>query len=86
MPREQGEKTTAFPGKEERYLCWNSRDEFWKCIDSGGTAESCKELRKLYEEHCPSTWVKHFDRKHKYEKFKELMKEGYEPLNDKEKS
>ncbi|XP_045582936.2 cytochrome c oxidase assembly factor 6 homolog isoform X1 [Procambarus clarkii] len=81
MPREISEKSSQFPDKEARYQCWDSRDKYWECLDSGGTDESCKELRNMYNEHCPSTWVKHFDRKRSYLIFKEQMKQGYEPLD-----
>ncbi|MPC16791.1 hypothetical protein E2C01_009628 [Portunus trituberculatus] len=40
MPREAGEHRTHFPDKEARYQCWDSRDKFWACIDSGGVAFS----------------------------------------------
>merc|ERR1712212_445048 len=82
MPREEGEKSTAFPDKESRYQCWDARDKFWACLDAGGTEDSCKALRSRYAETCPSTWVKHFDRKRNYLIFKEQMKQGYEPLEE----
>ncbi|XP_076044268.1 cytochrome c oxidase assembly factor 6 homolog [Oratosquilla oratoria] len=85
MPRSDGEKSSAFPNKEARYNCWNARDNFWECLDSGGNVESCKEERKLYEESCPATWVKHFDRKKNYLAFKEKLKEGYDPIDQNEK-
>ncbi|KAK7084801.1 Cytochrome c oxidase assembly factor 6 [Halocaridina rubra] len=83
MPREEGVKTTSFPNKEARYQCWNSRDKYWECLSGGGTEGTCKEFRKQYEEDCPSAWIKHFDRKRNYDVFKEQMKHGYEPLDDK---
>ncbi|XP_063597139.1 cytochrome c oxidase assembly factor 6 homolog [Penaeus indicus] len=82
MPRSEGEKSTTFPNKEARYMCWDARDKFWECLDAGGTSESCKNLREKYEESCPFTWVKHFDRKRNYLIFKEQMKQGYEPLSE----
>ena len=39
-------------------------------------------MRGKYEEACPNAWVKHFDRKREYLKFKEKVKEGYEPLSE----
>lgn len=36
MPRSEGEKSTAFPNKEARYMCWDARDKFWECLDAGG--------------------------------------------------
>ncbi|XP_063695581.1 cytochrome c oxidase assembly factor 6 homolog [Culicoides brevitarsis] len=82
----------SFPDKEKRDKCWSSRDEYWKCLDkyspdynpqSGEPGPNeCKQIRKLYESSCPNQWVKHFDRKRTYEKFKELMKKGYDPVED----
>ncbi|CAL4118861.1 unnamed protein product [Meganyctiphanes norvegica] len=85
MPREVGEKSSSFPNKEARSLCWDARDKFWECTDAGGTTESCAELRKMYEDSCPSTWVKHFDRKKNYLEFKEKMKVGYDPIEENKK-
>lgn len=45
-----------------------------------GTEESCQALRKKFVDSCPASWVKHFDRKRNYEAFKDMMKQGYEPL------
>nr|XP_053628193.1 cytochrome c oxidase assembly factor 6 homolog isoform X2 [Cherax quadricarinatus]XP_053628194.1 cytochrome c oxidase assembly factor 6 homolog isoform X2 [Cherax quadricarinatus] len=81
MPRETGEHSTQFPNKESRYQCWESRDKLWECLDLGGTDETCKEFRNKYVELCPGTWVKHFDRKRKYQLFKEQINQGYEPLD-----
>lgn len=78
----------SFPNKEERTKCWNARDEYWKCLDKAGVVEAvkdgpCAEFRHLYENACAAQWVKHFDRKRSYLKFKErIEKEGYEPLDD----
>lgn len=80
----------SFPNREDRNKCWGARDEYWKCLDKVGVTEAkkggpCAELRELYENACSSQWVKHFDRKRSYLKFKErIEKEGYEPLDDKD--
>jgi len=70
----------SFPVKEERQKCWDARDRYWQCLDvSGGENSKCVELRSLYESTCPSQWVKHFDRKRNYLKFKEqIEKDGHE--------
>jgi len=83
----------SFPTKEERAKCWNNRDAFWACLDSTApqhsstsgekVPEQCVKLRKLFETSCPSQWVKHFDRKRNYEMFKERMKEGFDPIENK---
>ena len=51
----KGEK---FLNKEDRQKCWTARDNLWKCYDRDGKeSEVCQELRKLYTEFCPPTWV-----------------------------
>ncbi|CAI6346071.1 unnamed protein product [Macrosiphum euphorbiae] len=74
-----------FLSKNERTKCWSSRDHFWECLRSNNDkADKCTDLRLIYESSCPVQWVKHFDRKYNYLKFKEKMeKDGYEPLNEK---
>ncbi|VVC34380.1 Cytochrome c oxidase, subunit VIb [Cinara cedri] len=73
-----------FLSKSERTTCWSSRDYYWECLRSNNEeAAKCTDLRKIYESSCPAQWVKHFDRKFNYLKFKEKMEtEGYEPLNN----
>ena len=69
--------------KAERLACWGARDELWKCWDSKGFQSSeCQQFRDKYEVECPASWVVHFDRKYKYEKFKqEYMTKGYEKID-----
>ncbi|XP_063230157.1 cytochrome c oxidase assembly factor 6 homolog isoform X1 [Bacillus rossius redtenbacheri] len=76
------EKRMSFPTKEVRQQCWDSRDRYWECLDANKeAAEQCVKLRQAYEAQCPAQWVKHFDRKRSYLKFKDrIEKEGYEPL------
>lgn len=82
MPRSTGENHKLFPDKEARYACWNSRDSFWACVDKKGESDTaCSSLRAKFEELCPATWVKHFDRKRQYEMFKEKLKVGYDPVD-----
>ncbi|XP_047343810.1 cytochrome c oxidase assembly factor 6 homolog isoform X2 [Vespa velutina] len=70
----------SFPNKEDRLICWSHRDEYWKCLDEAKSETDCNEFRKKYEQFCPSQWVKHFDRKREYLKFKERLElEGYVP-------
>ncbi|KAF7996647.1 hypothetical protein HCN44_002293 [Aphidius gifuensis] len=69
----------SFPSKTDRENCWNHRDEYWKCLDSKKNEKDCQELRNQYVKFCPSQWVKHFDRKREYNKFKEQIEKdpGY---------
>ena len=66
----------SFPNKEERTKCWNCRDDYWKCLDEGKPDTECKKFREQYEKFCPALWVKHFDRKREYLKFKEQIEQG----------
>jgi len=69
--------------KAERIACWGARDFMWKCWDKDGyLSPKCQEARDKYELECPPSWVIHFDRKYKYEKFKaEYMQKGYETID-----
>lgn len=74
----------SFPNKEQRQKCWDSRDRYWECLDKNAeNANRCAEVKSQYETHCPSQWVKHFNRKREYLQFKDKIEnEGYEPLDD----
>lgn len=69
----------SFPNKEDRKRCWDSRDRYWECLDANNDdIAKCLETRKTYETGCPSQWVKHFDRKRSYLKFKDkIQNEGW---------
>lgn len=89
----------SFPRKEERLKCYESRDQFWQCLDkyyqdsfNNTTSEvknidieieDCKKFRQIFETNCPSQWVAHFNRKYSYLKFKEKMETGYDPIDEK---
>jgi cytochrome c oxidase assembly factor 6 len=79
----------SYPTKEQRQLCWDARDRYWECLDSENIKDNsqkpkaCAELRRVFENSCPTQWVMHFDRKRDFNVFKEKMqKEGYEPIRE----
>lgn len=80
----------SFPTKEERAKCWNARDKYWDCLEKNGSDDKgnvCVEFRKVFEHSCSAQWVKHFDRRRNYLKFKDKIEnEGYEPLTDSNKT
>lgn len=86
----------SFPDKAKRKQCWDSRDNYWKCLDSKAPQHSttsgqeepsvCISLRKLFESNCPAKWVEHFDRKRSYELFKEKMQAGFDPVEQNQKT
>ncbi|NXQ37842.1 COA6 factor, partial [Catharus fuscescens] len=71
----------AAPTMEERKACWGARDEFWQCLDSHGDgAAECQKLRRAFEARCPQQWVKHFDKRRDFLKYKKKLEtEGYHP-------
>ncbi|CAL8091806.1 unnamed protein product [Orchesella dallaii] len=72
----------SFPSKAEREKCWQSRDELWKCLDdNNGSQDMCTKFRELYESSCPRQWVKHFDRKREYLKFKDRIQNDGNPCH-----
>ena len=40
-----------------------ARDAYFACLDVNGAKRTARSLRKAYEKHCPTSWVKHFDAK-----------------------
>ena len=92
MAAEDPKKGEKFMKKAERKQCWDARDEYWSCLDKylasgddSAVKEQCKQFRDKYTEFCPPTWVTHFDRKYRYEKFKVLLKtEGFQERADDE--
>jgi len=79
---------TSAPTKAERELCWSARDEYWQCLDKNkDDASKCKEHRQRFESDCTKTWLKYFDRRRDYLKYKDkIEKEGFEPISDKSKT
>uniref|UniRef100_A0AC34GNC2 Uncharacterized protein n=1 Tax=Panagrolaimus sp. ES5 TaxID=591445 RepID=A0AC34GNC2_9BILA len=70
--------------KSNRKACHRARDLFFECYDKNNANQNkCRLELKEFEKHCPASWVQHFMRKHKFEKYKEeLTKEGL--LSDKD--
>lgn len=63
---------------EQRKRCHAARDAAYECEEKHPASE-CAELRKRFEEECPSIWVRHFDRKRDQEaKMSRLMNQAHE--------
>ncbi|KAG8438585.1 hypothetical protein GDO86_004955 [Hymenochirus boettgeri] len=69
------------PNAKERQACWDARDGYWRCLDSNDdNVSKCQELRQRFESSCPQQWLKHFDKKRDFLKFKEKLHAGeYQP-------
>ncbi|CAF0858653.1 unnamed protein product [Brachionus calyciflorus] len=69
--------------KEGREQCWLSRDAYWKCLDDSlEDQKKCKAAREQFEKDCSKTWVKHFDRRREYLKFKNVLESGDKEIID----
>ncbi|XP_008052689.1 cytochrome c oxidase assembly factor 6 homolog [Carlito syrichta] len=67
----------AAPSMKERLACWEARDEYWKCLDENADdASRCKKIRSSFEASCPQLWIKYFDKRRDYLKFKEQFEAG----------
>ncbi|NXI61115.1 COA6 factor, partial [Anseranas semipalmata] len=69
------------PTMEERKACWGARDEFWRCLDRHTEdASRCQQLRLSFESLCPQQWVKYFDKRRDFLKYKKKLEaEGFHP-------
>lgn len=53
------------PTREVRTKCWNSRDEFFACLDASNIispdakdrGDKCSKEQATYEENCAKSWV-----------------------------
>ncbi|CAG0911649.1 unnamed protein product, partial [Cyprideis torosa] len=67
-------------------------DVYWECLDKHPgdqekAEEKCSQFRELFEKNCPHAWVTHFDRRRRYEAYKEkFLKEGPDPVTQKPSS
>ncbi|CAJ0950607.1 unnamed protein product [Ranitomeya imitator] len=69
------------PSAQERKACWDARDKYWECLqDNKEDAGQCQQFRQGFEGLCPRQWIKYFDKRRDYLKFKEqLERKGFEP-------
>ena len=63
------------PDSKKRKACYEARDAYFACKETG--TKDCEELLKVFEEACPSAWVRYFGKKKIYDAYKErLAKDG----------
>uniref|UniRef100_H3A4S3 Cytochrome c oxidase assembly factor 6 homolog n=2 Tax=Latimeria chalumnae TaxID=7897 RepID=H3A4S3_LATCH len=62
------------PTAKERKKCWEARDLYWQCLDENkDNSSTCQRLRNGFETNCPQQWVKYFDKRRDYLKYKEQI-------------
>ncbi|TRY58890.1 hypothetical protein DNTS_003101 [Danionella cerebrum] len=68
------------PNAVQRKACWDARDLLWNCLDvNNDQAPACEKFQKDFEAMCPAQWVKHFDKRRDFLKYKEkLEKDGFQ--------
>lgn len=61
--------------RTQRKQCWDSRDEFFTCLDKAGivnaldsrhskdVSKNCGKEEQAFEENCANSWVKYFKEK-----------------------
>ncbi|XP_038617304.1 cytochrome c oxidase assembly factor 6 homolog [Tachyglossus aculeatus] len=78
----------AAPSKKERLACWEARDRYWRCLDhNADDALKCRHARGPFEDACPQQWIKYFDKRRDYLKFKEKFEAGqFQPPEPKAES
>uniref|UniRef100_UPI00398E3EB9 cytochrome c oxidase assembly factor 6 homolog isoform X2 n=2 Tax=Pristiophorus japonicus TaxID=55135 RepID=UPI00398E3EB9 len=65
------------PTAEERKTCWGARDRYWQCLDeSEKDTSECQKYRTLFEGSCPQQWIKYFDKRRDFLKYKAKMEGG----------
>ncbi|XP_069786925.1 cytochrome c oxidase assembly factor 6 homolog isoform X2 [Narcine bancroftii] len=65
------------PTATERKVCWGARDKYWQCLDETNEDFSlCQKFRTLFEGSCPPQWIKYFDKRRDYLKYKAKMQSG----------
>ncbi|CAN2391535.1 Cytochrome c oxidase assembly factor 6 homolog [Pristimantis euphronides] len=74
------------PSAQERRACWDAKDRYWQCLeDNQEDAARCQQMRQGFEGLCPRQWIKYFDKRRDYLKFKEeLETKGYESAKSRE--
>ncbi|KAK7104308.1 hypothetical protein V1264_019048 [Littorina saxatilis] len=71
----------SFPKSEERKKCWDARDEYWQCMtDNNEDQTKCSAPRTQFEANCVKQWVKYFDRRRDYLKYKAKIEKGFDPV------
>nr|XP_044986553.1 cytochrome c oxidase assembly factor 6 homolog [Jaculus jaculus] len=76
------------PSMKERWVCWGAFDLYWQCLDEHVEDTGwCGQLRSLFEVSCPQQWIKYFDKRRDYLKFKERFEAGqFQPSKSTENS
>jgi len=84
------------PDRSARAVCWEGRDNFFKCLDRNGIVDSVKEDEKArqacapelaqFEKACASSWVTYFKKRRVMEfqrdqTLKKLNAEGATPMD-----
>ncbi|XP_032881799.1 cytochrome c oxidase assembly factor 6 homolog [Amblyraja radiata] len=75
------------PTAEERKNCWGARDKYWQCLDQTDEDFSqCQKSRILFEGSCPQQWIKYFDKRRDYLKYKaKIQSVEYQPQESTDK-
>ena len=48
--------------REARELCYKHRDAYHEALKKASSKKELRALEKLFEKHCPRSWVDHFEK------------------------
>ncbi|KAL7271399.1 hypothetical protein RUND412_005850 [Rhizina undulata] len=78
--------TPIAPNRSQRALCWEARDNFFKCLDQNEIVDSIKEAKAarekcgnqeaVFEKECVGSWVEYFKKRRVMEHNREKMLEN----------
>ncbi|KAK9898040.1 hypothetical protein P389DRAFT_210396 [Cystobasidium minutum MCA 4210] len=62
------------PDRSARRACWDSRDEYFKCLDASGDSDSsCTKQKASFEKNCAASWVDYFIKRRQLQKRQDAM-------------
>ncbi|KAG5978921.1 hypothetical protein E4U55_005769 [Claviceps digitariae] len=85
----------AIPNRQERSICWASRDAYYACLDANhiidpnkdpaATQRACPRQSEAFERDCAAAWVKYFKQwrvadYQKKKRLEELRKQGAQEM------
>ncbi|KAE9408315.1 hypothetical protein BT96DRAFT_808172 [Gymnopus androsaceus JB14] len=64
-------KDSGVSTREDRQICWETRDQYFACLDSIGVVKAgdeknsgaCASENKSYEKNCAKSWIEYFNQR-----------------------
>ncbi|GAW01833.1 ymr244c-a-like protein [Lentinula edodes] len=70
-PLRSSQKDTGSSTREDRKQCWETRGQYFACLDSVGilkpgdekTSVACSSKNKAYKQKCAKSWIEYFNQR-----------------------